>query len=69
MRILFSLKNIDNVVPDGLKPETILYKKVIAGVMLDYQKKIKEAALAWKLVESRVLGFKLAFGTGLCAGL
>lgn len=34
------LKNIDNVVPDHLKPETIRYKKVIAGVLLDYKNKI-----------------------------
>ncbi|MBV6644267.1 MAG: DUF4301 family protein [Cyclobacteriaceae bacterium] len=31
------LKNIDNVVPDRLKEETINYKKVIAGVLLDVQ--------------------------------
>ena len=40
------LKNIDNVVPDKLKSETILYKKVIAGVMLNYQEKVKSAAQA-----------------------
>ncbi len=34
------VKNIDNVVPDRLKEPTILYKKVIAGVLLDYQDKI-----------------------------
>lgn len=37
------LKNIDNVVPDRLKGETITYKKVIAGVLLTYSEKIKEA--------------------------
>jgi hypothetical protein len=40
------LKNIDNIVPDRLKPETVLYKKVIAGVMLEYQEKVKTAAKA-----------------------
>lgn len=34
------LKNIDNVVPDNLKAETIRYKKVIAGILLDYQQQI-----------------------------
>ncbi|RED98985.1 DUF4301 family protein [Marinoscillum furvescens] len=34
------LKNIDNVVPDNLKSETIRYKKVIAGILLDYQQRI-----------------------------
>jgi hypothetical protein len=38
------LKNIDNVVPDKLKGETITYKKVIAGVLLQYQQKIKSVA-------------------------
>lgn len=34
------IKNIDNVVPDHLKKETITYKKALAGLLLDYQKKI-----------------------------
>lgn len=34
------IKNIDNVVPDHLKAETYRYKKVIAGVLLDYQEQI-----------------------------
>lgn len=33
------IKNIDNVVPDRLKPETIQWKKVIAGVLVTMQKK------------------------------
>ena len=37
------LKNIDNVVPDKIKTETIRYKKVIAGILLDYQQRIKLA--------------------------
>ncbi|MGQ8338301.1 DUF4301 family protein [Sunxiuqinia sp. A32] len=36
------IKNIDNVVPDYLKQETIKYKKALAGVLLNYQKKIFE---------------------------
>ncbi|WP_421892030.1 DUF4301 family protein [Marinoscillum sp.] len=37
------LKNIDNVVPDKIKTETIRYKKVIAGILLDYQQRIRLA--------------------------
>ncbi len=37
------LKNIDNVVPDHLKAETVKYKKVIGGVMLKYKTKIDAA--------------------------
>ncbi len=34
------IKNIDNVVPDRLKPETITYKKALAGFLLEYRDKI-----------------------------
>jgi hypothetical protein len=34
------LKNIDNVVPDHLKPETVINKKVIAGILVDVQSKV-----------------------------
>lgn len=34
------VKNIDNIVPDRLKPETIKYKKVIGGYLLSVKKKI-----------------------------
>lgn len=37
---LIFIKNIDNVVPDHLKPETVIYKKVIAGVLVETQAKI-----------------------------
>lgn len=33
------IKNIDNVVPDRLKAETIKYKKALAGVLLTFQEK------------------------------
>ena len=36
------IKNIDNVVPDRLKPETVEYKKLIAGVLVSKQKKAFE---------------------------
>ncbi len=34
------IKNIDNVVPDHLKLETIAYKKALAGILLSYQQQI-----------------------------
>ncbi len=34
------IKNIDNVVPDRIKDTTILYKKVLAGVLITYQEKV-----------------------------
>ena len=37
--ILF-IKNIDNVLPDSLKQETITYKKGLGGLLIDLQKKI-----------------------------
>lgn len=39
---LVFIKNIDNVVPDRLKPVTYTYKKALAGVLLHYQKHIFE---------------------------
>jgi hypothetical protein len=36
------IKNIDNVVPDRLKPETILYKKVLSGYLVFIQNKVFE---------------------------
>ena len=36
------IKNIDNVVPDRLKPETVEYKKLIAGVLVSKQKQAFE---------------------------
>lgn len=34
------IKNIDNVVPDALKNPTIIYKKVIAGMLVDLQQQV-----------------------------
>jgi hypothetical protein len=39
---LVFIKNIDNVVPDRLKPETILYKKALGGYLVSIQKRIFE---------------------------
>ena len=39
---LVIIKNIDNVQPDHLRPNTILYKKVLAGYLIDLQKKVSE---------------------------
>ncbi len=33
------IKNIDNVVPDNLKDTTFVYKKLIGGVLMNYQEK------------------------------
>jgi hypothetical protein len=37
---LIFIKNIDNVAPDRVKKNTNRYKKLIAGILLDYQEKI-----------------------------
>ncbi|MFO7828773.1 MAG: DUF4301 family protein [Bacteroidales bacterium] len=34
------IKNIDNVVPDRLKDETVKYKKALAGILLSFKEKI-----------------------------
>jgi len=39
---LIFIKNIDNIVPDKIKTETIRYKKILAGLLLKYQEKIFE---------------------------
>lgn len=36
------IKNIDNVVPDRLKSDTVTYKKLIAGVLVTLQKQVFE---------------------------
>ena len=36
---LIFIKNIDNVVPDWMKPATVTYKKVIAGMLLELREK------------------------------
>ena len=37
---LVFIKNIDNVVPDHLKEQTIIYKKALAGLLLKIQKQV-----------------------------
>jgi len=34
------IKNIDNVVPDVFKPETVRYKQLIAGILVSYQQQM-----------------------------
>ena len=34
---LIFIKNIDNVVPDRIKPQTVRYKKALAGLLLSYR--------------------------------
>ncbi|MBQ8337493.1 MAG: DUF4301 family protein [Bacteroidaceae bacterium] len=36
------IKNIDNVVPDRLKPDTVTYKKLLAGILVERQKRAHE---------------------------
>jgi hypothetical protein len=36
------IKNIDNVVPDGLKPVTVKYKKALAGLLIELQDRVTE---------------------------
>jgi hypothetical protein len=36
------LKNIDNVVPDHLKPQTVLHKKILGGYLITLQERIFE---------------------------
>ncbi|MDR2118664.1 MAG: DUF4301 family protein [Tannerellaceae bacterium] len=36
------VKNIDNVTPDSLKYSTVIYKKVLAGLLVNLQKKVFE---------------------------
>ena len=56
---LVFIKNIDNVVPDHLKGETVIYKKVIGGVLLsmqqqifDYLEKLDKDAVALEEVQN-----------------
>lgn len=51
------IKNIDNVVPDYLKAETVTYKKALAGLLLDYQKKI--FSIVKRLEKPEVSGFMI----------
>ena len=36
------IKNIDNVVPDSFKYSTVIYKKILAGILVSFQEKIHE---------------------------
>ena len=40
---LIFIKNIDNVVPDWMKHTTVIYKQVLAGMLLDLKSKADEA--------------------------
>ncbi|WP_430817858.1 DUF4301 family protein [Carboxylicivirga sp. RSCT41] len=39
---LIFVKNIDNVIPEYLLPETVKYKKLLAGILLDKKEKVFE---------------------------
>ena len=36
------IKNIDNVVPDRLKKDTVIYKNVLAGILVKVQQQVFE---------------------------
>ncbi len=40
---LIFVKNIDNVVPDWMKPVTVTYKQVLAGMLLELKAKVDDA--------------------------
>jgi hypothetical protein len=46
------IKNIDNVVPDNLKASTYRYKKLLAGVLIKYQKRLFDYARKLEKVEN-----------------
>lgn len=56
------IKNIDNVVPDRMKAETVKYKKALAGVLLDYRKKTN--AFLAKLSKNQDVDSKLISEVG-----
>ena len=53
---LIFIKNIDNVVPDNQKDTTVFYKKVLAGILIDYQNTIYKYVA--KISKSRHLSDK-----------
>ncbi len=46
------IKNIDNVVPDNLKASTYRYKKLLAGVLIKYQKRLFDYAKKLEKIEN-----------------
>lgn len=50
---LIFIKNIDNVVPDRLKPVTKSYKMALAGLLLEVQARVFEALKALEEVSSQ----------------
>lgn len=66
------IKNIDNVVPDSLKPATTLWKQVIAGILVtaqrqahDYLRRIDEGGLS----EAEISEIALFVANTLCTEL
>ena len=47
------IKNIDNVVPDRLKADTVTYKKLIAGVLVTLQNKYSNTSRCLTAVSTR----------------
>jgi hypothetical protein len=63
---LIFIKNIDNVVPDRLKHETVKYKKVIAGLLVYLQSELYRYQQMWnegKMNEAGIATLKQFFKT------
>ena len=58
------IKNIDNVVPDSLKEPTVVYKKLIAGLLVSLQK--QAFAYLKELENEQISDAKLAVITQFC---
>lgn len=61
---LIFIKNIDNVVPDRLKPQTVRYKKALAGLLISYRNiifdyiyKIKQSSYLNEELLNEILDF------------
>ena len=64
---LIFIKNIDNVVPDGIKAPTILYKKALAGLLFSYQEKVFDYLFALEKADTDTVEEAAAFlETTLC---
>jgi Domain of unknown function (DUF4301) len=63
------IKNIDNVVPDRLKTETIAYKKAIAGLLMKYQQRIFDYQIrlqAGNVTDALLTELTIFFTSELC---
>jgi hypothetical protein len=70
---LVFIKNIDNVVPDELKSDTLIYKKALAGMLLSYRQRIfdylKQLDSGDVIAEDRLREMKEFLSNELCTQL